>query len=79
MTDYDNTNRGALFKNDRKTTDTQPNYRGSINVNGEEFWLSAWLKEGRSGTFMSLAVTKKDEAPASAPLADQGNLEDIPF
>jgi len=28
--EYDNTNRGVLFKNERKTHDKQPDYTGTI-------------------------------------------------
>ena len=41
MSEYDNTNRGVLFKNDRKESDSHPDYKGQINVDGTEFWLSA--------------------------------------
>jgi hypothetical protein len=34
LPDFDNTNRGALFRNDAKTEETHPDYRGSINVGG---------------------------------------------
>lgn len=40
MAQYDNTNSGALFKNDRRVTEKQPNYTGNLNVEGKEF-LSA--------------------------------------
>lgn len=67
MSDYDNTNTGALFKNDKKTTDKHPDYRGQVNVGGTEFWLSAWIKTGKSGKFMSLSVQPKEGAKPIAP------------
>lgn len=87
MTDFDNTNRGVLFKNDRKTEgDKKPEYTGSLNVGGTEFFLDAWLKVGKSGAkFMSVSVKQKDKqtapsAPKPAPAAgDFDDLDDIPF
>jgi hypothetical protein len=79
MTTYDNTNSGLLAKNDKQGNESRPDYRGSINVDGREYWLSAWIKQGRDGTrlagqkYMSLSVKPKDEqaayAPAAAPAA----------
>jgi hypothetical protein len=69
---YDNTNSGLLARNDKQGNDSRPDYRGSINVDGTEYWLSAWIKTGRDGTklagqrYMSLSVQPKD-APAAAP------------
>lgn len=55
---YDDTNRGALFKNSRKTKDSHPNMTGRINVEGKEYWISAWTKTDRSGNrFQSLSVS----------------------
>ena len=68
MSDYDNTNRGSLFRNDRRETDRHPEYKGSINVNGEEYWLSAWVKEAGPNAknpgqkFFSLSVQPKNQA-----------------
>jgi len=75
-------NSGALFKNTRKTQQNHPDYRGDIMVAGVQYDLSAWLKQGTKGTFMSLAVTTKRDAPQQ-PTPPQ-NLEpqpeqDIPF
>jgi len=77
-------NRGVLFKNDNKTTETQPLYKGNINVDGQDYWLSAWVKQGQRGSFMTLAVTKKDDdyqpkPKAEPPVDEHGNLADIPF
>lgn len=79
---YDNTNSGLLAKNQRKEQDNHPDYTGSINVDGQEYWLSAWIKEGREGSklegqkYFSLSVKPKDaqpqrRAPAPAPRAPQ--------
>lgn len=67
MTEYDNTDKGVLFKNQRKTTDNHPDYTGSLNVGGQEFWLSAWIKTGQKGKFMSLSIQPKEQQRAPAP------------
>lgn len=80
--EFDNTNSGALFRNDRKETDKHPDYRGELNVGGVEYWVSAWLKTSGKGTkFMSLAVTPKDDKPAKPakkPTFDDAD-QDVPF
>jgi hypothetical protein len=59
---FDDTNKGALFKNQKKTTDRHPDYNGSVDVEGTEYWLSAWLNVAKSGMkYMKLALTKKEE------------------
>ena len=35
---YDNTNKGAIWKNADKQKDTQPDFKGSINVEGVEYF-----------------------------------------
>ena len=46
MNKYDNTNRWTLNKNDRKEKETHPDYKGSINVDGVDYWLDGWIKDG---------------------------------
>jgi len=58
---YDNTNKGVLFNNNRKEMEKQPDYNGSLNVEGKEYWLSGWKKEGKKCTFISLAITLKED------------------
>jgi uncharacterized protein (DUF736 family) len=67
---YDNTNGGALFPNDRKEKETHPDFRGSINVNGTDYWIKGWKKEAKTGAkYLSLAVQPKVEA-STTPSVD---------
>ena len=75
-------NSGVLFKNDSKSNDSHPDYKGSIMVAGTEYWLSAWVKQGKNGKFMGLAMSPKDAArvPAKAAPAGVSDMNsDIPF
>ena len=81
MSNYDNTNRGVLFKNERKQQDKHPDYTGKIDVEGKEYKLAAWIKDGKKGKFMSLAVSiddgsrKERSSDNTPPFQD----DDVPF
>lgn len=72
-------NSGSLFKNERKTTEKHPDYSGSLNVDGVDFWVSGWIKTAKNGKkFLSLAINpKQPKEPGQAlpPLED----DDLPF
>lgn len=42
-------NKGAIFKNSKKTTEKHPDYNGRINVNGQDIYISLWVKESAKG------------------------------
>ena len=69
MADFDNTSRGSLFRNDKKTDEKHPDMSGTLNVEGKEYWISGWKKTSKAGTgFISLSVRpKQDQAQASKP------------
>lgn len=73
---YDNNNRGALWKNDNKKSDKHPNLRGTAEINGVQYWVSAWTSsEGGKKPLVSLSFQVKEEKPA-APVEE---FEDLPF
>lgn len=81
MSQYDNNMTGALFSNKERKTDKHPNARGSCEIDGVEYWVSAWTKVSKAGEkYQSLAFTRKDEQAKPAPQpADDGLDGDIPF
>jgi uncharacterized protein (DUF736 family) len=85
MSEYDDTNRGALFKNKRKDSDRHPDYTGTLNVGGAELWISAWLKVSQKGEkFMSISVKPKEErredrAPEGKAQVRNDMDDEIPF
>ena len=68
MAEFDSTNRGSLFKNDKKLEDKHPDMNGTINIDGTEYWISGWKKVSKAGSgFISLSVRPKQERQSSAP------------
>ena len=41
-------NTGAIFKNNYKKTDSQPDYKGKAVIDGVEKEVALWLKESKN-------------------------------
>ena len=87
---YDNTNKGAIWANSKKETETHPDFTGSINVEGKDYWVSGWKrKEGahEKAPALSFSIKLKDQADNQRKPAQKANVakatfdpfEDIPF
>ena len=57
---YDNSNKGALFANDRREKETHQTHTGSGNLDGVDFWINAWVKEKDGKKYFSFSFKKKD-------------------
>ena len=66
---------GALFRNEKKEGN-QPDYRGTFKgLDGVEYDIAGWLKDGQKGKFLSLKISHQrgrteDRAPAEPEKLD---------
>lgn len=64
-------NTGTLFRQDKGGNEKRPDYRGVLNVEGRDLELAGWVREGKSGKFLSLKVQeprkREDKPKASLP------------
>jgi uncharacterized protein (DUF736 family) len=79
---YDNTNTGAIFKNDKKA-DNHPDYKGKINVDGVDKEIALWVKTSKDGTknFFSAKISApfvKDEIQSTSTKIEESGY-DLPF
>jgi uncharacterized protein (DUF736 family) len=77
---YDNTNTGAIFKNEKKA-DNHPDYKGKINVEGKEYEIAIWLKTSKAGNeFMSCKLQEPREPSQGAAIKSTSEkINDLPF
>lgn len=95
MSTYDNTNSGMLKANESRRNDKDPTHHGSINIDGKEYWLSAFVNTGKPGgklsgkKFFSIKVKPKLQSDRASvptggkndprPAADDEFEDEIPF
>ena len=88
MAEYDNTNRFALFKNDKGDNPNRPDYTGNITLeDGKEMRMSAWIRESQSGlkylsgTLSETIADRLKNAPDEPSGLDNAHAEgeEVPF
>ena len=70
MAKYDNKNKGALWGTD-KISDKHPDLTGSIDIDGDAYFISAWENNAPTNNApkLRLSVTKKSDV----------HFDEIPF
>ncbi len=69
-----------IFKNENRDVErNQATHQGNTKVDGKEYYVNCWVKEGKNGKFFSCTLTLKEQKPA--PAEDTMNVGDdeIPF
>lgn len=83
--EYDNTNKGTLWGNDRKTDPSQPDFKGDVNVEGVEYWVSAWKRKPDANPKappLKFSISKKETSSATEAknaIGNDGFDDDLPF
>ena len=67
MSNYDNTNRGALFRQEEKKSEKHPDYKGEINIEGVDYWISGWIKPYQNGTKRMLSLSAEPKQRQEKP------------
>ena len=78
MSNYDNTNSGVLFQNDKKGNEKAPDYKGKLNVNGKDYELAGWLRDGKTGKFLSVKIQEPKQKTETSQKQESKN-SDLPF
>lgn len=80
---YDNNDRLAIWKNDRKEKDSHPDYKGNGTVDGVEYWVSAWAKKGdakANAPVLSISLTRKEGQVVKTTAPAEPQFDDnMPF
>ena len=68
---YDNSNRGSIWRNEKKSKDADADFTGSLNIDGKDYFVNAWRrKEGASEKSPALSFSIKPKAARQS---------DVPF
>ena len=93
MSQYDNNLTGVLFVNDKQGNEKRPDWKGSAEIDGVNYWVSGWARESARGPLISLKLEKKEQQTAApkpaapayippaapAPSGKSDDFDDIPF
>jgi len=76
-------NSGSLFPNTKRPGKQDADYRGSVKVDGKDFWISLWKKEKDGKPWLSISLTPKVKTE-NRPAEPKDNLDlygdsEIPF
>jgi hypothetical protein len=73
--------KGSLLINNFKKGDTQPDFKGSIKINGQTYQVAAWRKQTKAGAEMiSLSVDQGWSGSPNMPRVSVPDADsDMPF
>jgi hypothetical protein len=88
MSEYDNNNRGSIWKNEKKVTDKHPDFTGKATIVGVDYYVSAWKRgpnDNPKAPALRFSVTAVEdvaqrEVQKARDIVDDGFVDDdLPF
>jgi len=80
---YDNTNQGAIWRNDERLTDKHPHLKGQANIDGVDYWVSAWKRDpdgNPKAPALKFSFQRKEQKAApKQPETNTDPSDEIPF
>jgi len=52
-------NKTNLFRNDRKEQETHADWQATVEIDGKNYYINGWDKQGSKGPFISLSFKEK--------------------
>ncbi len=76
MAEFDNTNRITLWMEEDKKNVKGPDFKGTVNVDGTEYWVSVWKRKTNSGKKMLSGSIEPKEKTRSKANSREGEDQD---
>jgi hypothetical protein len=73
-------NTGTMFRNDKREKDSEPEYKGSANIDGRDYWVSSWINETKAGVkYMKFSFTPMEKKQQSSSRQSSPPSDDVGF
>lgn len=69
---------GSMFQNTNKKSESAPDYKGELNLDGKIIRLAGWITTSKNGS-QYLKLKKDDYTPSNAATAAPAASDDLPF
>lgn len=69
-------NSGTIFKNEAKKSDAHSDYSGKVRIGGVDYYISLWVKEGKTGKKFFGAGFKPINASAEVKVEEKTSKPD---
>lgn len=68
-------NSGILSRDKNRKSDKHPEYTGSAEVDGVEYWMNAYINEGEHGKYFKISFKKKEPRQSGGGGKSQGSSQ----